>query len=137
MKWLFIILGVICLLLIAGGGRRDSTLKDFGGGLRYEQWTEQDCRVIVHAGFNTAEVVVPGDVLWCRIEKGFIVGEKGKGVKPAGWMSSDWDCYGFFMLNRRLLDFSANTDEQRVDRALKWFETKQELEHALNVSKIY
>jgi hypothetical protein len=137
LKWIVLtLLAALCLLLVRGKGPHDKTLKDFGGGLRYEQWTEQGFRTIIHAGFNTAEIVVPGDVPWCRVEQGFIIGEKASTPPPVAWMSSPrWECHGFFLLDRRRLDFSFTSGAEGIERALNWFETKEELKNALRSAR--
>jgi len=129
----------IVFLLFVGGCKRGSgmlIIKDFGNGMRYEKWSDVNAgpRVLVKAGFNGSnsfEIIVPGDVVWCQIRGRYIFGEKTPSERPTAWMSSDWGRTGFFLVDPLAIDPNASSDDERYGKAVKWFDSKQSLEQAV------
>ena len=79
-------------------------IKEFSGGIRSETLVDvsNGSRVISHMNpndRNAANIVIPGDVLWCEARGKYIVGEKVGAKRPASWMSPDWEKAGFETMN--------------------------------------
>lgn len=130
----------IGLLFVFGCKRGSGTrvITELGNGMRYEQWTDVSAspRVLVKsAGGSSFETVVPGDILSCEKRGRYIFGEKAPSVRPAAWMSSDWDRSGFFLVDPSAIDLSASSDEERTGKAVKWFDNKDSLEQALKSTR--
>jgi hypothetical protein len=126
-------------LLFIFGCKRDSgtrVITKMGNGIRYEQWTDvsDSPRVLVTVGVsgdNSFDVVIPGDILSCQKSGRYIFGEKVPCVRPAAWMSSDWDRAGFFLLDPSAIDLRVASDDERYGKAVRWFDSKDLLEQAL------
>jgi hypothetical protein len=129
----------VSILLFAFGCKRRSgvdVITDFGDGVRYEKWADvsDGPRVLVKAGGsepNSGSIVIPGDIVWCQNRSRFIFGEKAPSVRPAAWMSPDWDRSGFFLVDSSAIDLAASSDEARYGKAVRWFDSKESLEQAL------
>ncbi len=131
---------LILFLLGQGCNQRPSYLviKEFESGLKYEQLADLNngTRVITKENGveNSAEIIVPGDIIWCESLGGVIFGEKLAQKKPADWMHSDWEKNGFFVLNPSKLRMNAPTDAERMQGAVEWFPSREDLEKSIGIS---
>ncbi|MBL9169930.1 MAG: hypothetical protein JNN07_19495 [Verrucomicrobiales bacterium] len=112
-------------------------IKTFGSGINYELLTDinNGTRVISlqdPTSPQSSDIIIQGDVLWCELRVGHIVGEKAANALPASWMDPNWRRNGFFILNPAAIDSGGGrSDELRFGKAIEWFETRDNFERAL------
>ena len=118
-----------------------STIDDLGHGVIYER--RNDLRALNHKRppkvlsvkgliySDSYGILVPGDIVWCKIEHGIVFGQKVRYQDPLEGSFHENELWGkeaFFAINTKDFQTGNLFDDKQMNALVHWFDSSDQLE---------